>query len=157
MSLVEVAGDKRLSRNPVSLVFLLPLEFELSDLDEVTSSSFSLEVLPLNVDRGASNILISGHRRVHGGGAANNLLSNFVFRRELVRSAMFVEASDHNLDGISFLESSEALDGSISISDRVEHGNRALAGLDDLGILSKAVLLEFEPRSVLLLENNLVS
>lgn len=69
MSLVEVAGLEVLGGNPVGLVILSPLEFELSDLQEVTSSLLTFKVLPVNVDRGASDIGVRGGRSLHSSGA----------------------------------------------------------------------------------------
>jgi hypothetical protein len=69
VSLVEVAGLEVLGGNPVGLVILSPLEFELSDLQEVTSSLLTFKVLPVNVDRSASDIGVRGGRSLHSSGA----------------------------------------------------------------------------------------
>jgi hypothetical protein len=70
---------------------------------------------------------------------------------------MLVEAADHHLDEVSLSESSKAGDRAISVSDIVEHRNDTLAVLEHNRVFSKAVLLEFEPRAVTLLEYNLIS
>ena len=70
---------------------------------------------------------------------------------------MLVEATDHHLDEISLLESSEASDRAISIGNIIEHRNDTLAVLKHNRVFSKAVLLELEPRAITLLEYNLVS
>jgi len=71
---------------------------------------------------------------------------------------MLVEAADHNLDKVSFNESSEASNGTISTSsDLIKHGDSALAFGDNLGVLSEAVVLKLNPGSVLLLEYDLIS
>jgi len=70
---------------------------------------------------------------------------------------MLVEAADHHLDEVSFNESSCAGNGAFTVRDTIKHGDTALAGFDDFRILSETVVLELNPRSVLLLEDNLVS
>jgi hypothetical protein len=65
VSLVEVAGLEVLGVNPVGLGILSPLELELSDFQEVTSSFLSGKVLPVDVDRGTSNIGIDSSRSLH--------------------------------------------------------------------------------------------
>jgi hypothetical protein len=65
VSLVEVAGLEVLGVNPVGLGILSPLELELSDFQEVTSSFLSGKVLPVDVDRGTSSIGIDSSRSLH--------------------------------------------------------------------------------------------
>jgi len=65
VSLVEVACLEVLGENPVGLVILSPLEFELSDLQEVTSSLLTFKVLPVNVDRGTSDVGVRSGRSLH--------------------------------------------------------------------------------------------
>lgn len=71
---------------------------------------------------------------------------------------MLVEAADHNLDKVSFNESSKAGNGTISTSCYfIKHGDSALTFGDNRGVLSEAVVLKLNPRSVLLLEYDLIS
>jgi hypothetical protein len=77
--------------------------------------------------------------------------------RELVGSAMLVETTNHNLDELSLFKASQALDGSTSVADTVEHGDSALAVLDDIRLLSEAEILEFDPSTVVLVEYDLVT
>jgi len=157
VGLVEVASREDLRGNPVGVSLCSPLEFVTHDLQAHASGVSAFEALPVDIDGGAGDVGIVGSRSSHGSRAADDILSSGVLGRELVGSAMLVESTDHHLDEVSLDESGEALDGAISVGHFIEHGDNAFAVLDDLGVFTEAGLLEFEPRSVLLLEDNLVS
>lgn len=154
---IEVASGGGLSGNPGGLSVFSPLNLKLSNLEVRTSSSIAGKVLPVDIDGSAANVIIGSGRGGHSSRAANDSLSSGVLGRELVGSAMLVETTNHNLDELSLLEASQALDGSSGVSRCVEHGDSALAVLDDIGLLSEAVLLELDPSAVVLVEYDLVT
>lgn len=143
-------------------ILSIPLELEHGDHDAESTSLISVKVLPVDVNGVTSSVSLAEVGESHGIGAGDNHLSGDVFRRELVRSAMLVEAADHHLDKVSFNESGEAGNGAFSqllcsSVFSIKHGDSALAIGDNRGVLSEAVVLKLNPRSVLLLEHNLVS